>query len=166
MRKLTVIKLVVEPALRDKLAVRAGFDNMSVLHNENNIRIHNGGKAVRDDEARAPSHHLGECALNTNFGARVNRGRCLVENEHRRQAEHNARYANKLLLPLRELLAALSDEGVVAVFQPLYEAVGVCRLCRRDNLLVGGVGLAHSDIIPNRRGRQPGVLEHHSVIFA
>ena len=50
----------------------------------------------------------GEGLLNLQLGARVDGGRRLVENQHRRQAEHHAGDAQQLLLPLRELAARSS----------------------------------------------------------
>ena len=40
--------------------------------------------------------------------------------------------------------------------------------CRRggDDLLLGGVGLGHSDVFPDGAGFEPGVLEHHAVATA
>ena len=76
------------------------LDDAAILHNKDDIRLADGGKPVGDDEARAPLHHARKGLLNFQFRARVDGGGCLIKNQHRRQAEHHARNAEKLLLPL------------------------------------------------------------------
>lgn len=60
-----------------------------------------------DDEARAALHQTVEGLLNFDLRARVDGGRRLVEDEHRRKAEHDARNAQQLLLPLGQAAAVL-----------------------------------------------------------
>ena len=42
----------------------------------------------------------------------------------------------------------------------------VCRLCRRNHFLVGGIRLAHADIIPHSSGGEPCLLQNHAEILA
>lgn len=137
-----------------------------VLHDQNDIGTLNGGEAVSDDEARAPFHHLSEGFLNLQLGARVNGGGRFVKNQHRRQTEHDARDAQQLLLSLRKLSAGFADDGVVALRKPLDEAVRVAGFGGGDNLLLRRVRLAHGDVLANRTGRKPSVLQDHADILA
>ena len=73
MRKLAVVERTVEAALRDQLLVCAAFNNVSVLHNENDVRTLDRGQAVRYDKARAPLHHTEECLLYAYFRACIYR---------------------------------------------------------------------------------------------
>ena len=50
-----------------------------------------------------------------------------------------------LLLPARKRTAAFSHHRVVPFGQPHDEVVAACLLCRGDDLLVRGVGLAEAD---------------------
>ena len=115
------------------------------------------------DEAGAALHHPGEGVLNPQLGAGVDGGGGLVQNQHRRQAQHHAGDAQQLLLALGQHAAVLADDGVIAVGQSADEGVGVGGLRGGDHLLVGGVGLAHDDVLPDGAGLQPGVLQHHAV---
>ena len=74
------------------------LDNVPVLHDKDDVRLADGGQAVGDDEARSALHHSGKRRLNVHLRARVDGACGLVENEHRRQAEHDTRDAKKLLL--------------------------------------------------------------------
>ena len=40
--------------------------------------------------------------------------------------------------------------------------MGVGLLCRRHDLFLGGIRLAHGDILPDGPGLQPGILKHHA----
>lgn len=156
---------MVKALLFQQLAVRALLDDIAVLHDENAVGVADRGKAVRYDKARASLHHTGESVLNFQLGARVNGGRRLVEDQHRRQTEHNAGDAEELLLPLRKLVAVFGKQRVIALREPLDEAVGVRGLGSGDNLLVGRIGLAHNDVFADGALHKPCFLKHHSVIL-
>lgn len=141
------------------------LDDVAILHYEDNIRLADSGKAVSNDEARSALHHLREGVLNLDLGSRIYRGSSLVQDKHRRQAEHYARNAEQLLLTLGKASAVLADDRVVSLRHSLDEAVRVGSLGGGDYLLVGGVRLAHDDIVADSSGFQPGFLKHHAVAF-
>ena len=137
--------------------------NLAVPHDQDAVGLADGGKAVRHHKAGVALHHLDKRLLNLHLGAGVDRGGCLVEDQHRGLGEHGAGDAQQLLLPLRDVAAVLGQDGVVALRQAHDEAVGVGRLGCRDDLLVGGVRLAVGDVVPHRAVEHPGVLQHHAV---
>ena len=99
-RKLAVIKLVVEAAALNERGVVALLNDIAVLHYEYYICLAHGGKSVRYDKARAALHHSAKGLLYLHLGTCVDgRGR-LVKYEHWRQTKQNARDAQKLLLSL------------------------------------------------------------------
>ena len=118
---------------------------------------------MSNNEAGSAVHHLRKGVLNLDLSSGINRGCSLVQNKHRRQAEHNAGYAQKLLLTLRKASAVLGYHGVVTLRQTLYEAVRVRRLRSRNDFLVCGVGLAHYNVVADSSGAQPGFLKDHTV---
>ena len=120
---------------------------------------------MRDDEARPALHELGEGVLHQFFRARIDVARRLVENEHGRSADHDARHAQKLFLPFGERPFA-ADDRIVPLGQALDEAVRVHRLCRRDHLFLRAVGLAHAQIFAHGGAFEPRLLQHHAVVFA
>ena len=67
-----MIKRIIKSALTYQLVVITLFDNSSVLNDEDNVCVFNGGKSVRDDEAGFVFHKLVHRGLYLDFGARVN----------------------------------------------------------------------------------------------
>lgn len=47
---LGIVDAAVKPVFRHKFRVSALFHNFAVVHNQNYIGVHNGGKTVRNDE--------------------------------------------------------------------------------------------------------------------
>ena len=76
------------------------LDHIALIHDQNHVGCLNGRQAVCYDEAGAPGHQLFKRALDMLLGTGVDRGGGLVQNQHGRQAEHHARDAQELFLPL------------------------------------------------------------------
>ena len=108
-------------------------------------------------------HHPLERLLYADLRAGVDGGRGFVQDQHRRQAEHDAADAQKLLLSLGQASSVLLDHRVVSSREPADEAVRVRLLCRADHLLLRGVRPAHEDVFPDGAALQPGILQHHAV---
>ena len=98
--KLAVVEICVETVPGKELLVVSLFDDVTVFHDEDNVRFANGGKAVCNDETRPAFHHLRKGVLYLYFGTGIYRGSRFVKYQHRRQAEHYAGDAEKLLLSL------------------------------------------------------------------
>ena len=81
--------------------MRTRFDDLTVVHDEDHIRLADGGKSVRHDKARSSFHHRSERVLNLHFGSGVDGGGGFVEDQHGRERKHNAGNAKELLLSLR-----------------------------------------------------------------
>ena len=154
---------MVESVLFEQLLVAALLDDVSVLHDEDNVALLDRRKSVSNDKARPALHHLGKRLLDTDLGQGIYRRGRLVENQHARVCQHSARDTEQLLLSLTEVAAALADFGVIALGHALDEAVGVRGFRRRDNLLVGGVFAAVTEVFHDRAAEKPAVLENHSV---
>ena len=52
--ELGVVELRIRAAGGEQLFVRALLDDGSVIHHQDEVRVHDGGKPMRDHEARAP----------------------------------------------------------------------------------------------------------------
>ena len=139
------------------------FNDMALVHHQNDVGVLDGGEPVGDDKAGAALHQRLKGPLDADFGHRVDRRGRLVENQHRRQAEHNPGDAEQLLLALGEVAAPFGDDGVVALGHPHDETVGVGLFGGGDNLPLGGVRAAVGDVVPDGGRAQPGVLEDHPV---
>ena len=112
--KLAVVERCVEAVCREKRAMIALFHDLAVSHNQNHVRTFNGGEAVCHDKGGASPHHLGKRILNLELHTRIDRGGCLVENEHRRQREHHAGDAKKLLYAFRDCTGYYGRRGIIA----------------------------------------------------
>ena len=64
--------------------------------------------------------------------------------------------------PDGDVRGVLVEHGVVALGQGAHEVVDVGGLGGGDDLLVGRARLAVGDVVADRAGEQPGVLQHHA----
>ena len=152
---------MIEAALREQLRVAALLDDAPLVHDDDGVGAADRRQTVRDDEARAtvpqPRHRL----LDEDLGARVDVARRLVEDEHAAIRQEGARDREELLLPARDVRRVLGEDGVVAIGQRPDELIGVRCSCRRDDLLHRGVLLAIRDVVADRPGEEPRVLQDH-----
>lgn len=65
------IKLIIHPLLLQEAFVRAAFDNFAVIQDHDNVGVHDGGKAVGDDENGSAFHQPIHTFLDERFGSRV-----------------------------------------------------------------------------------------------
>ena len=163
MLELRVVEVVIESAFLDELLVRAFFDDVALVHNEDYVCVLDGGEAVRNDKRCLVLHKFFKRLLDFEFGAGVDGTRGLVEYEHRRMREHDSCDAQKLLLSLRYVAAVVVENRVIAVFKVGDEVVNVRRLCRFDDFFVRCVGLSVGYVLSYRAFFEPRVLKHHAV---
>lgn len=81
--KLAVVQSGVPAALFQQFAVRALFDDVALFHKEDAVRVADGRKAVRDDEARSAAHQLLHRLADLRLRARIDGGRRLVKDKNR-----------------------------------------------------------------------------------
>jgi hypothetical protein len=91
---------------------------------------------MRDGQRRVVARDDLQLRLDRALGARVERGRRLVEYQYRGALEDRARDCDALLFAARQLEAALADRRRVAFRQPRGEIVDLRKLRRRDDLVV------------------------------
>ena len=82
----------------------SNFDDLTFLHDDNNLGVFNRRKAVGDDEARFTDHHFVHCILNRKFSASIDAGCRFVENQdfwfdNRRAMVINWRWPCEILVP-------------------------------------------------------------------
>src|SRR6266516_3438766 len=91
-----------------------------------------------------------ERLLDEPFGLRVERARRLVEDEDRRVAQDRARNRDPLFLAAGEPIAALADDGVVALGQSRDHVVDACGLGGHLDLPIGRLRLRKAQILSHR----------------
>ena len=69
--KLRIVKICIEPVCREQFFVISLLDDVSVFHDENQIRITNRGQPVGDDEACSALHQVIHGFLDLDFGSGV-----------------------------------------------------------------------------------------------
>ena len=82
-------------AYRDKdgnllYRLKSCIDNISVLHEQNQICVYNGRKPVRDYKARSVLHQGFHGLANLNFCTGINAGSCFVQNDDRRVTKEHS----------------------------------------------------------------------------
>ena len=97
--------------------MRAAFDDLAVVHDQNHVRTADGRQAVRDDERGAARHDLFDGVLNKPLGHGVDGAGRFVEHENARVGQKCAGKGQKLLFARGERVAALADVGIIAVRQ-------------------------------------------------
>ena len=123
-------------------------------------------QVVRDDDRGAARHQPAQRSEHPLPRRGVQPGGRLVEEQHRRVADHGAGDRQPLALAAGEQPAALADPGVVAVVEPRDEPVGVGGFGRRAHLRVGGVGLAPPDVLGDGAVEDEGLLQHRADVAA
>ena len=99
--------------------------NLSVFHDEDQRSVADRGQTVGNDETRSALHQLVKRLLNLQFGTGIDAGGRLVEDQHRRQAEHDTGDTKKLFLPLAD--AVFAENRVKSLRQTLDKLPAGCR---------------------------------------
>ena len=141
----------VAAAGEDQLLVRADLDDAPAVEDDDLVRVAHGREPVRDRDRRPPLREPVERLLHESLRLVVERARRLVEHEDRRVAQHRARDRDALLLAAGEAVAALADDGVVALGQRRDHVMDARRLRRGLDLLVGRVRLREAEVLAHRR---------------
>lgn len=96
--RLHLEQLRILPATRDELLVRAFFDDGAVGEHDDPVGHPHRREPMRDHDRHAPRHQLGEPHEHLILGARIQRGRRLVEDEQ--LGRPHVRTGQRDLLPL------------------------------------------------------------------
>ena len=144
--------------------MRAAFDDIAVVHNEDEVGVFDRREPVRDDKGGAALHELVHRLLNLQLGARVDGACRLVQNEHRGVAHHRA--GDRELLALTGGQARFAREhSVVALWQGLNKVVDADGAAGALDLGVRDALLAVDDVFADRALKEPGVLQDHAELL-
>ena len=142
------------------------FDDVTFAHDENQVRVADGGQPVGDDEACASLHQVIHRFLDQDFGPCIYGTGRLIEDQDLRIGKDCSCDRQKLLLPLGDVARLFIQLHIVAARQSLDKAVYMGRLGRLDHFLIGGVEPSVTDILHDRAVEQPCILEHHAEHLA
>ena len=136
----------------------ARLDDAAVVEHDDLVGVADGREPVRDRDRRPSLGEPVERLLHEPLGLGVERARRLVEHEDRRVAQDRPRDRDPLLLAAGEAVAALADDGVVALGQRRDHVVDARRLGGGLDLLVGGVRLREAQVLAHRRVEEVRLL--------
>src|SRR5215470_1064333 len=111
----------------------ARFDNLSLMHDVNDIGMHRGGEAVRDDDRRAAECEFAKTLEPVSFGPRIERAGWFVENHDRRATQKRTRECNALPFANAQLGAAhepTTEQRLFAIGKTRNNFLGSCRANR------------------------------------
>src|SRR5258708_1273679 len=105
---LLVVEIAISSGERVKRRVRAALDDSSAFDDQNLIGAPNRGKAMGDDESRAPAHQLREAFLDQHFGFGIEARSRFVQNQDARIRQNRAPDRYTLALPAGEIHSGLA----------------------------------------------------------
>src|SRR5579875_723545 len=114
LRELLVVEPRVETILGQQFFVCTALDNLSLIDHQGEIGGEDGREAVRDGQRGAALHEWLQGGLNQALGVGIQRAGGLVQNEDTRIFKDHTRDGDALLLTTGELIAALTNDGIVA----------------------------------------------------
>src|SRR5436305_2190944 len=107
----------VDVAAVEQFLVRADVVNAAALEDEDRIRIHQRGEAVRDDDEGAALRDAQQVGVDDRLAVRIERARRLVEDQDARIADQRPGDRETLPLPARPVCRALRAKGLIAARQ-------------------------------------------------
>src|ERR1700746_1641488 len=116
-----------------QFVIRPGLDDAAALDGDDAIRAANRRQAVSDHKYGAALAYLLHVVLDDPLALIVECACCLVEDQDARVGDECTRDRNALALATRQVAAALSDEGVVALRELEDELMGSGERCRRHD---------------------------------
>src|SRR5579884_1539215 len=86
----------------------------------------------------------------------------LIQDQYARVLQDHASNRHALFLATRELVAALANDGVVAVIKFHNAIMDGCSLRSSHHLLFGSIWTGIEQVLPNRGMEQVGLLRNHA----
>ena len=156
----------VSPAALDQRSVAAGLHHPAPLQHQDAVRVDDAGQAVRDDERGAPLHELPQGLVDHRLALGVHARQGFVEDQDGGVLEDGPGDGDALALAAGEPGAALAHHGLVPLREPGDEVMDVGRPGGPLQLLLGGFGLGHAQVVRDGAVEQVGVLGHHRDVPA
>ena len=126
------------------------LDNVAVIHDQDQVGIHDRRQAMRNHKARTPTHERVHGAADGKFGARIHARRRLVQNENRRVVEQYARDGQQLALALADAFGIVGHPRVITLRHGTHKEVDLRGARSRHDLVARRLGTAVGDVLRNR----------------
>ena len=130
------------------------------------VRVLNRGQAMGNDQHGSDILDLFQGILNQDLGLRVNIGRSLIQNNHRRLMDDGAGKAKKLSLTGREIVSPLTNHLIQTVLQLIDKGICIDIAACLHHFLIGDILLAEYDIAADITGEEEYILKHLTEMFS
>ena len=154
----------VDAVLGEELGVGAALGDAAAVEDEDLVRLEDGAEAVGDDDAGAVREDALEGLLDEAFGFAVETAGGFIEDEDARVAQDDAGEGDALFFTAAEAVAALADDGVVAIGEAGDEAVDVGGAGGLLDLFLGGIGAGEADVDGDGIVEEEGLLGDHADV--
>ena len=135
-----------------------GSDPSSIEHHDL-VGIEYCAYPLGDDETRAIFQQLFQGRFDLGFGVNIHGAGAVVQDQDAGLYQQRACYGDALFLPAGEVHASLSNMGLIAIFEPHDELMGLCGLGSRDHLFIGGVGASVADVVADSAAEEHRFLQ-------
>src|SRR5579885_2746726 len=152
--------------LRLELAVRASFDDLALLHDQDLIDLAQRAETMRDGQHGTPDDEIAQRVHNLRLCLYVQVCRRFVEDENRRIAQDRAGDAEPLLLSRGKIAPLLVHRRIVAKRQPHDLIVDVGLSGCGDNLFHRGPWPPYLQVFAHGPFEQHSILEHQADVVA
>src|SRR5439155_1316885 len=142
------------------------LDDLSMLEDDDQVRVADGRETVRDDERGASGEQQAKGLLDLPFRADVDRRGRLVEDEDPRVREQRARKRDELALAEGQASAALLQLRLVAALEPEDELVRADRSSPTNDVLGRGIRACERDVLRHGAGEQEALLRDDPELAA
>src|SRR5690606_24719028 len=141
-----------------QLGVSAALDDPAVIEHEDLVSALDRRQPVRDDERRATLSQTTQSVPDQRLALAVEARRRFVEDQHAWIRDDGTRNRETLPLSAGQLHTPLTDDGVVAVLEPIDELVRVRDTCGVADLLIGSVRSRIRDVVTDTAIEEKVVL--------
>src|SRR5664280_2324114 len=160
--ELAVIEIRIESVLCEQLLMGALFNDRTMVHDKDVVRISDGRETMSDDEAGPASHQLCHCFLDTYFRSGIDAACSFIENQNGWICQDHTSDGQQLLLTSRDIGGLFIEDGIVSFGQTPDEVIGMRSLGGSHDLLLRSVVAPVGNILTDRAVEEPGILQDHT----
>jgi len=102
----------------------SAFDNLSVIHHQNLVRVFKPNQTMRNEQRSFSAHQSEQCFQHLSFRQCIQIGSRLIQNQNRRVFDDGARYGESLAFLRRSIAIPARDQCVVAFGQSHDKVMG------------------------------------------
>ena len=164
--ELRLIQFPVDPVCPEQLFMTSLLADPAAAHDQDPVRLQDGGETVRDDDTGPPLHQDVDSLLDGIFRNGIQGGGGLVQYEDLGIFQDHAGDTQALFLSPGELEAAVADDRVISVRLRHDKVMDTGDPAGRLNLLHGCLLIGHTKVLQDRSVEQIGLLCDHADLAA